>query len=167
VCSANLLVLQGHAAQATSLLTPLVAAQPALTALAIQTLLPHKDDATVMSTLQRWALAAPSADAIKPLLPVLQAQGDIAGMQALLDALTAQLKQAPQRLATAGLLLSHSANPAFATLSHGWQAQAQNTVDGLTSRYDRPTCSHCGFKASRHQWRCPGCGRWNTLPYSA
>jgi lipopolysaccharide assembly protein B len=166
VCSANLLVLQDQAAQATSLLTPLVAAQPALTALAIQTLLPQKDDATVMGTLQRWALAAPSADAIKPLLPVLQAQGDIAGMLELLGALTAQLKQAPQRLATAGLLLSHSANPAFAAHSQAWQVQAQNTVGSLTSRYDRPTCSHCGFKASRHQWRCPGCGRWNTLPYS-
>jgi lipopolysaccharide assembly protein B len=166
VCSANLLVLQGHAAQASTLLNPLVAAQPALTALAIQTLLPHKDDATVMSSVQRWALSAPSADTIKPLLPILQAQGDNAGMQALLDALTAQLKQTPQRLATAGLLLSHSANPAFAAHSQAWQVQAQNTVDSLTSRYDRPTCSHCGFKASRHQWRCPGCGRWNTLPYS-
>ncbi len=167
VCCANLLVLQGHAAQASTLLNPLVAAQPALTALAIQTLLPSKDDATVMSTLRRWALSAPSADAIKPLLPVLQANGDVAGMQALLDALSTQLKQSPQRLATAGLLLNQSVNPAFTAHSQAWLAQAQSTVDGLTSRYDRPTCSHCGFKASRHQWRCPGCGRWNTLPYSA
>jgi lipopolysaccharide biosynthesis regulator YciM len=167
VCSANLLVLQNHAAQAISLLDPLLVTQPALTALAIQTLLPKKDDATVMSTLLRWALSTPSADTIKPLLPVLQANGDVAGMLPLLDALSTQLKQAPQRLATAGLLLNQSANPAFTEHSQAWQAQAQNTVDGLTSRYDRPTCSHCGFKASRHQWRCPGCGRWNTLPYSA
>jgi lipopolysaccharide biosynthesis regulator YciM len=167
VCSAHLLMLQGQAAPAIALLNPLVATQPKLTALAIQTLLPQKDDAATLAALKRWALAHPSADAIKPLLPVLQAQGDTAGMQALLTALTTQLKHEPPRLAAAGLLLSQSANAAFASQANEWQTQAQAVMDSLTSRYDRPTCTHCGFKASRHQWRCPGCGRWNTLPYSA
>jgi lipopolysaccharide assembly protein B len=167
VCRANLLVLEGKITQAIALLEPMIAAQPALNALAIQTLLVQAPSNTTVQTLKLWALNHPNADCIKPLLPVLQAQGDDTGMQALLQALATQLKKSPQRLASAGLLLTHSSNPAFSEQSPAWQLQAQATIDGLTARYDRPTCSHCGFKASRHQWRCPGCGRWNTLPYSA
>jgi lipopolysaccharide assembly protein B len=121
----------------------------------------------VLNAVKRWALSTPSADAIKPLLPALQAQGDTQGMQVLLQSLAAQLKQTPQRLATAGLLLGNSHNPAFSAQMSDWQTQAQTTIDGVTARYDRPTCSNCGFKAARHQWRCPGCARWNTLPYTA
>lgn len=166
-CSATLLVLEGHNAPAMALLEPIVAAQPTLTALAIHAFVNQLNDPTVLATVKRWALSAPSADAIKPLLPALQAQGDTQGMQTLLQSLAAQLKQTPQRLATAGLLLGNSHNPAFSAQMSEWQTQAQTTIDGVTARYDRPTCSNCGFKAARHQWRCPGCARWNTLPYTA
>ncbi len=166
-CSAHLRVVEGHMPQAIALLEPIVAAQPKLTALAIQTLSSQAGDSTVLNTLKRWALASPSAETVKPLLPALLAQGDTASTLALLTALAAQLKQAPQRLATAGLLLSNSMSPTFTAQSAEWQTQAQAVIDGLINRYDRPTCTSCGFKASRHQWRCPGCGRWNTLPYSA
>ncbi len=166
-CSATLLVLEGHYAQAVQLLDPIVTAQPKLTALAVHVFANHLNELLVFAAVNRWALITPSADAIKPLLTALQTQGDVASMQALLQSLAAQLKQSPQRLATAGLLLANSHDPAFSAQSSEWQAQAQTTIDGVTNRYDRPTCSHCGFKATRHQWRCPGCARWNTLPYSA
>ncbi len=166
ICQASLLMLDGKQEQAIALLEPVVAATPKLTALAIQTVLSLPAQPNALSTLKRWALGNPNADSVKPLLPALQAQGDTAGMLTLLQAMSTQLKQAPQRLAAASLLLSNSASPVFASQSADWLAQAQATIDTMTSRYDRPTCSHCGFKASRHQWRCPGCGRWNTLPYS-
>jgi lipopolysaccharide assembly protein B len=166
-CSANLLVIQGQHAQAIDLLEPIIAEQPKLTPLAIQSLIGQQQDAVILSTLKRWALAAPSVDSIKPILPALQAQSDNSGMQVLLQALASQLKHNAPRLASAGLLLAHSSTPAFVEQMADWQAQAQTTIDGLSSRFDRPTCTNCGFKASRHQWRCPGCARWNTLPYSA
>jgi lipopolysaccharide biosynthesis regulator YciM len=164
ICSANLLVIQGQHSQALALLEPLVVHNTKLTALAIQTMLGQQQNEAVMATLTGWALANPSAESIKPLLPALQSVDDSDKMMALLHALAA-VKQMPQRLATAGLLLANSSVPKFSEQSSQWQAQAQSTIEGLINRYDRPTCSHCGFKASRHQWRCPGCGRWNTLPY--
>jgi lipopolysaccharide assembly protein B len=166
-CSATLLILEGHNDLAIALLEPVVAAQPKLTALSIHTFVNQLDDSSVLLAVKRWALSAPSADAIKPLLPVLQVQGDTQSMQILLQSLALQLKQAPQRLASAGLLLANSRNPAFSSQLSEWQTQAQTTIDGITARYDRPICSNCGFKAARHQWRCPGCARWNTLPYTA
>jgi lipopolysaccharide assembly protein B len=167
MCTANLMVSQGQHAQAIALLDPILTAQPKLTALAIQTLLAHTIEPSTLSTLTRWALALPSADTIKPLLPALEQAGDVGAMNTLLQAIAEQLKHAPQRLASAGLLLSASQHAAFSAQTRDWQAQAQKTIDNLSHRYDRPTCTHCGFKASRHQWRCPGCGRWNTLPFSA
>lgn len=165
--SAALLLIEDRLTDAIDLINPLVAVNPKFTALAIQTFANYLQDASVMRSAKRWALSAPSADAIKTLLPALQAQGDSQAMQALLQTLADQLKKSPQRLATAGLLLSNSHRTEFASQSKDWQSQAQATIDTLTSRYDRPTCSNCGFKATRHQWRCPGCSRWNTLPYAS
>jgi lipopolysaccharide biosynthesis regulator YciM len=28
-------------------------------------------------------------------------------------------------------------------------------------------CSNCGFRSRQFYWQCPGCKRWETLPYSA
>jgi lipopolysaccharide biosynthesis regulator YciM len=30
------------------------------------------------------------------------------------------------------------------------------------NRLSRYVCGHCGFKARRHYWQCPGCSRWDT-----
>jgi lipopolysaccharide assembly protein B len=171
---AHIHLAQHDTAAAMACLTPVIQAQPTLTALAIQTVLQSRQTASAaiapadLNTLLAWAQQHPSADSIKPLLPLLRAQGELTSSTkevTLLQALAAQLKQAPQRLATANLLLRNAeAHPEH---SQQWHEQALSAMDALTARYDKPTCSHCGFKASRHQWRCAGCGRWNTLPYTS
>ena len=170
---AALLLSQGYTSPALELIEPLLLTQPALNTLAIHTFISAAVNPEVLAALKRWAAAAPSADSIKPLLPLLQEQGDTPSMIALLSALAnpsnpsnPSKQHTPQRLATASVLLASAQQADFLTQASEWQAQAIHTVDALSSRYDRPTCTHCGFKASRHQWRCPGCARWNTLPYS-
>jgi lipopolysaccharide assembly protein B len=34
------------------------------------------------------------------------------------------------------------------------------------SRQQVYSCSNCGFRARQFYWQCPGCKRWETLPYS-
>jgi lipopolysaccharide assembly protein B len=146
--------------------------QVKLTALAIQTVLTTSSSTletlspNAVNTLKRWANRLPNAEVVNALMPTLTAMGDTSGQLELLQSLAEHLKLPQQRLASANVLLSHSRNPAYESHAQAWQTQAIATIDGLVKRLDKPTCKQCGFKASRHQWRCAGCGRWNTLPYS-
>jgi lipopolysaccharide biosynthesis regulator YciM len=35
-------------------------------------------------------------------------------------------------------------------------------IQRQAARLGRFVCGHCGFKARRHYWQCPGCSRWDT-----
>jgi lipopolysaccharide assembly protein B len=144
-----------------------------LTGLAIQTVqgalsnqLSYTPNAPQLSILKRWANHYPTAEVVASVLPLLHTVNDTAGQVDLLHSLAQQLKHSPQRLASANVLLIHSLNPEYAEYTSSWQAQAASAIDALVKRIDKPMCKQCGFKSSRHQWRCAGCGKWNTLPYS-
>lgn len=40
----------------------------------------------------------------------------------------------------------------------------QNTVQSFLSNSAAYRCSHCGFRARRHYWQCPGCTAWESFP---
>jgi lipopolysaccharide biosynthesis regulator YciM len=40
----------------------------------------------------------------------------------------------------------------------------KSLVHGYTQKLARYQCSHCGFKARRFYWQCPGCSRWDSYP---
>jgi lipopolysaccharide assembly protein B len=43
-------------------------------------------------------------------------------------------------------------------------SMVKNLVHGYTQKLARYQCSHCGFKARRFYWQCPGCSRWDSYP---
>ncbi len=142
-----------------------------LTALALNTILVYASShqaltAKTLTTLKRWASNYPNSEVVKQLLPVLKNNADIEGQLQLLHALARHLKSPPQRLATIHLLLAYSLDTIYSDYAKQWQIQAIDSIDLLIKYTDKLICKHCGFKASQHQWRCAGCGRWNTLPYN-
>lgn len=142
-----------------------------LTALALNTVLVYAGSHQVLTDktlliLKRWANNYPNSEVVKQLLPVLKTNNDIEGQLQLLHALAHHLKSPPQRLASIYLLLTYSLDNIYSHHAKQWQAQAIDSIGLLTKYTDKLVCKHCGFKASRHQWRCTGCSRWNTLPYN-
>lgn len=154
-------------------LSAAVQAQPALTALALQTALQYtaSPSEAALNTMLAWALACPSAFAVQALSPHLEAAQRSADTILLLNALARQISAAHatgslaavRSLWSASQAGSHGASPADLA---AWTAAAHTASAVLTHRYDRPQCTACGFKASRHHWRCPGCGQWGTLPFA-
>ncbi len=150
-----------------------VQTQPALTVLALQTALkyspsPHPSE---LSTMLAWALASPSAFAVQALAPHLEQASRSADYVQLLNALAYQLNttQAAGSLAAVRSLwnAAEHTQTTQAEDRSAWLTAANTASAALTHRYDRPLCNACGFKASRHHWRCPGCGQWGTLPFAA
>jgi lipopolysaccharide assembly protein B len=151
-----------------------VQAQPALTALALQTALQYATtpSETELNTLLAWAVACPTAFAVQALSPHLEAAQRSADSILLLNALARQIGAAHT---TGGLAAVRSLWSASQVAPDGtspaerdaWAAAAHTASAALIHRYDRPQCTACGFKASRHHWRCPGCGQWGTLPFAA
>lgn len=41
-------------------------------------------------------------------------------------------------------------------------ALSATLIQRQAARLGRFVCGHCGFKARRHYWQCPGCSRWDT-----
>ncbi len=41
---------------------------------------------------------------------------------------------------------------------------AKAIIKNYTRRLSRYRCLHCGFKARQFYWRCPACGKWETMP---
>jgi lipopolysaccharide assembly protein B len=142
-----------------------------LTALALNTVLVYASSHQALTdktlfVLKRWANNYPNYEVVKQLLPMLKNNNDIEGQLQLLHSLAYHLKSPPQRLSTIYLLLTYSLDTLYSDHAKQWQAQAIDSIDLLIKYTDKLVCKHCGFKASRHQWRCTGCGRWNTLPYN-
>ncbi len=44
------------------------------------------------------------------------------------------------------------------------RAMLEGLVKRQAEHQSRFVCSHCGFRARRHYWQCPGCARWDTYP---
>lgn len=168
VLQASLYCMTDKLEQAHALFDTAIRSDAKLASIAIQTILQHSPDpAASLIVAQRWALTYPSADTIKPVLKALNAPPSQASSHPsthtssqLLQALADTLKRPAQQLSAAHLLLTQGPQSA------DWTQAALSTVESLVARYDKPTCTQCGFKASRHHWRCPGCARWNTLPYT-
>ncbi len=166
--NAQLNFLLNHPEQAYQQLERAVITDANLAAIAIHTVLTYAlDKPSGLNSAARWAKAYPSADTIKQVFNALLKTADRANADCaaeLLQLLALQLKRPPVQLAAAHVLL---ANSSLASDTHTWIQPALSAIESLINRYDKPTCSQCGFKASRHHWRCPGCARWNTLPYTA
>ena len=131
----------------------------------LQALSPAELPETTLAKLIEWTQIRPHIDVIRQILPLLQDERYAGERLALQNALADSLKQSPISLTAASAVLAEAA--AGSAQSDVWRAQVQTALKSLGAKIDKPVCSFCGFKASRHHWRCPGCARWNTLPYAA
>jgi lipopolysaccharide biosynthesis regulator YciM len=46
----------------------------------------------------------------------------------------------------------------------GDTALTASLIERQATRLARFACSHCGFKARRFYWQCPGCNHWDSYP---
>lgn len=142
---------------ALTLLDAALASQPKAVLLAVQTLArvyTARGDAVwpapAIDRALQWLDAVPSPAAVQLVLVQLASAQRVADAARLLQAVSGN---ASQTMLGVSLLLQNDYIDA-----------AKTQMQALARQGDKPVCSQCGFKASRHHWRCPGCARWNTLP---
>jgi lipopolysaccharide biosynthesis regulator YciM len=102
----------------------------------------------------------PSVDALRA---VAQARARRDGASAAIAWLRAQLAGTPSLLGLEQLLeLRRGSGEADAAASD--TALTASLIQRQAARLSRFVCGHCGFKARRFYWQCPGCNHWDSYP---
>ncbi|MGL4574867.1 MAG: lipopolysaccharide assembly protein LapB [Burkholderiaceae bacterium] len=115
------------------------------------------DAAAEQQRLSQWFAAAPSEALAGAISQHLAKHADPAAAQQFSRDAFAKL---PGLASAAGLTQSLAPqSPDMAALAGVLGAEA--------ARQQQYICANCGFKARQFYWQCPGCKRWETLPYSA
>jgi lipopolysaccharide assembly protein B len=113
-------------------------------------------------TLEAAHEADPSVDALRALARCRARQD---GNAAALDWMQAQLVRNPSLLGLEQLLALRREALALTGADETLQSDVQLTatlIERQASRLSRFVCSHCGFKAKRFYWQCPGCNHWDS-----
>jgi lipopolysaccharide assembly protein B len=152
---------EGRIDDALQLMQTAVNAQPAFASQlvpALHAVTQHKNDAALeASTLSAWFAQAPSEALAHAIMQALNQQGSRTHAQAFArQAFTAL----PGLASAAGL------SQALAESSPDMAALAP-VLTAETVRQQHYQCTNCGFRARQFYWQCPGCKRWETLPYSS
>jgi lipopolysaccharide biosynthesis regulator YciM len=102
----------------------------------------------------------PSVDALRA---VAQARARRDGVQTAIVWLREALARSPSLLGLETLIelrkQAGSADPATSDVT-----LAGTLIQKQAARLSRFVCGHCGFKARRFYWQCPGCHRWDSYP---
>jgi lipopolysaccharide biosynthesis regulator YciM len=116
-----------------------------------------KDAQEEQRRLSEWFAGAPSEALASAITQHLAKHADPQAGQAFARQAFGTL---PGLASAAGLSHALAAgSPDMAALAPVLGAEA--------ARQQHYVCSNCGFKARQFYWQCPGCKRWETLPYSA
>jgi lipopolysaccharide biosynthesis regulator YciM len=152
---------EGRDQEALDFVDLAVQTQPAFAAQLLQPL--HditqrlKDAQGEQERLAKWFDAAPSEALAAAIARHLDKHADADSAQRFSRNAFARL---PGLASAAGLSQSlANASPDMAALAPVLGAEA--------ARQQHYTCGNCGFRARQFYWQCPGCKRWETLPYSA
>jgi lipopolysaccharide biosynthesis regulator YciM len=152
---------EGRDEEALQLIDLAVQTQPAFAAQLVPPL--HElakrrgDAAAEQQRLSQWFAAAPSEALAGVISQHLAKHADAAAAQQFSRDAFAKL---PGLASAAGLTQSLAPeSPDMAALAGVLRAEA--------ARQQQYICANCGFKARQFYWQCPGCKRWETLPYSA
>jgi lipopolysaccharide biosynthesis regulator YciM len=101
----------------------------------------------------------PSVDALRA---IAQGRARRDGAAAAIGWLRGQLARSPSLLGLEQLLELRTA-----TKDDPESADTELTamlIKRQATRLARFVCGHCGFKARRFYWQCPGCNRWDSYP---
>jgi lipopolysaccharide biosynthesis regulator YciM len=152
---------EGRADEALRLIDVAVQTQPAFAAQLVPELheiaQAKQDTQLELTRLSQWFEGAPSEALARAISQHLTKSSDPA------DAKTFARKAfgaMPGLASAAGLSQSLAAeSPDLAAIAPVLSAEA--------ARQQVYVCSNCGFRSRQFYWQCPGCKRWETLPYSA
>jgi lipopolysaccharide assembly protein B len=152
---------QGRIDDALQLMQTTIKEQPAFASQlvpAVHHVAQQKQDAALeAATLSAWFEQAPSEALAHAIMQALNQQADLAHAQAFARQ---AFKALPGLASAAGLSQALSASsPDMAALAPVLTAE--------TARQQHYQCTNCGFRARQFYWQCPGCKRWETLPYSS
>jgi lipopolysaccharide biosynthesis regulator YciM len=111
-----------------------------------------------LTSLEAMLGEQPPVDALRALA---QARARHDGNAAAIAWLRGMLARHPSLLGLEQLLeLRKAADPAADDAAD--IALSAALIQRQAARLGRFVCGHCGFKARRHYWQCPGCSRWDT-----
>lgn len=102
------------------------------------------------------------ASSIDLLEVVFQAMLELNGVEAANQLVSDELRRTPTLLGLDKLLEARLLNAPPEVRPE--LSLVKNLVHGYAQRLARYQCSHCGFKARRFYWQCPGCSHWETYP---
>jgi len=103
--------------------------------------------------------ANPSVDALRA---IAQGRARRDGAPAAIEWLRGELARSPSLLGLEQLLELRTA--AGDDPSSADTALTAMLIKRQATRLARFVCGHCGFKARRFYWQCPGCNRWDSYP---
>jgi lipopolysaccharide biosynthesis regulator YciM len=111
-----------------------------------------------LTSLEAMLGEQPPVDALRALA---QARARHDGNAAAIAWLRGMLARHPSLLGLEQLLeLRKAADPTADDAAD--IALSAALIQRQAARLGRFVCGHCGFKARRHYWQCPGCSRWDT-----
>lgn len=111
-----------------------------------------------LATLESMLGEPPPIDALRAMART-RARRD--GIESASDWLRSMLTRQPSLLGLEQLLALRKDSAAQGTDASDFELAA-TLIHRQAARMGRFVCVHCGFKARRHYWQCPGCSRWDT-----
>jgi hypothetical protein len=105
----------------------------------------------------------PPVDALRA---IARSRASRDGLPAAIAWLRESLVKSPSLLGLEQLLdlRKHAQIEAGMSADPGDTVLTASLIERQTARLARFVCSHCGFKARRFYWQCPGCNHWDSYP---
>jgi lipopolysaccharide biosynthesis regulator YciM len=151
------------AAAAIGALERLSRVAPAHLSLAAPTwLAAHESIGRAQQGIERLEAVAEQVPSVDLAAAVADAIARRDGPQAAAGWAEAQLRERPSLLGLERLVGLQLSAPALPTARRVELELVRDLIRGQAQRVSRFTCNHCGFKARRYHWQCPGCNRWDT-----
>ena len=112
-----------------------------------------------VNLLRSYLAEASSVDLLEVVFKAVIEQGGVAAAKELV---VEELRRNPTLMGLDKLLEARMMDAPVEI----WEelSMVKNLVHGYTQKVARYQCSHCGFKARKFYWQCPGCSRWETYP---
>jgi lipopolysaccharide assembly protein B len=149
---------------ASAALQELARVQPELVALVSDEIVSFYGAERADVAIEQLASAQRAAPSSIGLSKLIDASVKIEGREKALRRLRAELQRNPSARETARLLDLESEDSANG--SNG-AATTMKEVAELLRRATEKTpgyhCGHCGFRAPRYYWKCPGCNEWESF----
>jgi lipopolysaccharide assembly protein B len=146
---------------ASAALQELARVQPELVALVSDEIVSFYGTERADVAIEQLASAQRAAPSSIGLSKLIDASVKIEGREKALRRLRAELQRNPSARETARLLDLESED-----ISNGVSSTMKEVAELLRRATEKTPgyhCGHCGFRAPRYYWKCPGCNEWESF----